>query len=190
MSEVARTEAAERGGVAGPSIRRFYAGWDTYNERIVAVVREMSMEQLQIRPAPERYPIWATVGHTAAARVYWLCGVLGEPGAESTPFPDARSGIGWEDDLTTPRRADELVLALETTWQVVERCLDRWTPAMLDEAFSPPGGARAYTRQSVLMRLISHDAYHCGELSQTLGIEHLPQIDLWGPAADPPRDDD
>jgi len=30
----------------------------------------------------------ATVGHTAAARVYWLCGVLGEPGAETTPFTD------------------------------------------------------------------------------------------------------
>jgi hypothetical protein len=32
-----------------------------------------------------------------------------------------------------------------------------------------------------LWRLFSHDAYHCGELSQTLGLHGLPQIDLWRP---------
>ena len=113
--------------VADPSIRRFYAGWDAYNERIVEVVGGMSMQQLQIRPAPERWPIWATVAHTAGVRVFWLCGVLGEPGAESTPFPDPIGGQPWEDDEETPRRADELVLALETSWKVIEACLDRWT---------------------------------------------------------------
>jgi hypothetical protein len=44
-----------------------------------------------------------------------------------------------------------------------------------------PGGTQIHTRQSVLMRVLSHDAYHCGELSQTLGIHGLPQIDLWRP---------
>jgi hypothetical protein len=38
-----------------------------------------------------------------------------------------------------------------------------------------------HTRQSVLLRLLSHDAYHSGELSQTLGINDLPQVDLWRP---------
>ena len=36
-----------------------------------------------------------------------------------------------------------------------------------------------HTRSSILQRLLTHEAYHCGELSQTLGIEGLPQIDLW-----------
>ena len=56
---------------------------------------------------------------------------------------------------------------------------------MLMEAFERkmPTGTRIHTRQSVLMRMISHDAYHCGELSQTLGIHGLPQIDLWPPAS-------
>jgi len=162
----------------GVSIRRFYAGWDTYNERIVEVVRELSAEQLRIRPAPDRWPIWATVGHTAGMRVYWLCGVLGEPGAEATPFTDPLSGIGWEDDLDRPRGAEELVLALETTWRIVEGCLDRWTPAMLDDTFvaQSAGGTRVHTRQ-------------CGELSQTLGIHRLPQIDLWGPVPVAPAGD-
>ena len=87
------------------SVGRLYDGWHIYNERIVEVVRDLSPEGLMVRPAPERWPIWATIGHTAGMRVYWLCGVFGEPGAERTPFPDARSGIGWEDDLETPRTA-------------------------------------------------------------------------------------
>jgi uncharacterized damage-inducible protein DinB len=167
----------------GSPIRRFYNGWDTYNERIVEVVRELSDGQLQIRPAPSRWPIWATVGHTAGARVYWLCGVLGEPGAETTPFRDPLSGVGWEDDLDTPRSAYELTRALDTTWRIIDACLDRWTSAMLDDTFvrRSESGTQVHTRQSVLMRLISHDAYHCGELSQTLGIHGLPRIDLWKP---------
>ena len=165
------------------SVGQFYEGWQTYNERIVEVVRELSADQLQVRPAPERWPIWATVGHTAGARVYWLCGVFGEPGAATTPFPDPLSGLGWEDDLGTPRSAPELTEALTTTWQVIADCLERWTPAILFEPFEPLADKKTqvHTRQGVLMRLISHDAYHCGELSQTLGIGGMAQIDLWRP---------
>jgi uncharacterized damage-inducible protein DinB len=143
----------------------------------------MSPEQLAIRPAPDNSPIWATVAHTAGARVYWLCGVLGEPGADTTPFDDPLSGVGWEDDESTPRRADELVTALDTTWQIVEGCLDRWTTRMLGEEFVRRSGdvEQVHTRASVLQRLLTHEAYHCGELSQTLGIHGLEQIDLWRP---------
>ncbi|MGH2555692.1 MAG: DinB family protein [Actinomycetota bacterium] len=165
------------------SIRPFYDRWPTYNQRLVEVVRPMSAEQLAVRPAPDRWPVWATVGHTAGARVYWLCGVIGEPGAERTPFTEPLSGIGWEDDEDTPRGAQELVTALETTWRLIDRCLDRWTPTMLGETVTREYGGehQDHTRASVIQRLFSHDAYHCGELSQTLGIHGLPQIDLWRP---------
>ena len=43
------------------------------------------------------------------------------------------------------------------------------------------GQEQVHSRASILQRLFSHDAYHCGELSQTLGIHGLPQIDLWRP---------
>jgi uncharacterized damage-inducible protein DinB len=165
------------------SVARFYEGWQIYNERIVEVVRDLSAKELKVRPAPDRWPIWATVGHTAGTRVYWLCGVFGEPGAEKTPFSDPLSGIGWEDDLDTPRTAAELTEALETTWQIIAGCLERWTPDMLFEQFERQAGKKTqvHTRQSVLIRILSHDAYHSGELSQTLGIHSLPQIDLWRP---------
>lgn len=96
---------------------------------------------------------------------------------------DPAAELGWEDDEDHPRIADELVTALETTWAMINRCLDRWTPDMLGETFTREhaGTHEIHTRQSVIMRLISHDAYHRGELSQTLGILKLSQIDLWAP---------
>jgi uncharacterized damage-inducible protein DinB len=162
------------------TIRLFYDRWPQYNRRLTEIIGAMSDEQLAIRPSPERDPIWATVGHTAGARVYWLCHVLGEPGAESTPFTDP-TGDGWEDDLDHPRSAGELVGALDTTWAIIDDVLDRWTPAMLEETFERFYGdqRQVHSRSSILQRLLTHEAYHCGELSQTLGIEGLPQIDLW-----------
>ncbi len=163
------------------SVGRFYQNWQIYNDRIVEVIHDLSADELQIRPAADQWPIWATVGHMAGMRVYWLCGVLGEPGVDTTPFTDPLSGIGWEDDLDTPRTAIELTEALESTWPIIAGCLERWTPDHLFERFERQAGEKTqfHTRQSVLVRLLSHDAYHSGELSQTLGIHGLPQIDLW-----------
>jgi hypothetical protein len=143
------------------SIRAFYDRWPQYDRRLTEVVGAMTDEQLAIRPSPDRWPIWATVGHTAAARVYWLCGVVGEPGAEATPWPDPMDGAGWEDDLDHPRTAPEML------GEQVER--------------SHGDQRQVHSRASILQRLLTHGAYHCGELSQTLGIHDLPQIDLWRP---------
>jgi uncharacterized damage-inducible protein DinB len=163
------------------TIRPFYDMWPQYNRRLREVIGAMSAAQLAIRPSADRWPIWATVGHTAAARVYWLCDVIGEPGAETTPFLDAADG--WEDDLDHPRGADELVGALDSTWRLIEGCLDRWAPAMLADKVHREydGQTQVHSRSSILQRMLTHDAYHCGELSQTLGIHGLPQIDLWRP---------
>ena len=165
------------------SIRRFYDRWQQYNRRLADVVGAMTEEQLAIRPSPERWPIWATVGHTVSTRVYWLCGIVGEPGADQTPWSDPTNNEGWEDDLDHPRSAAELVGAIDATWAIVDRCLDRWTPEMLDEGVERVYGdvRQVHSRSSILQRLLTHEAYHCGELSQTLGIAGLPQIDLWRP---------
>ena len=172
------------------SIRPFYADWEAFNRHIVEVVRAMTDDELAVRPAPQLWPIWATIGHTAGTRVYWLCNVLGEQGAESTPFwgPGGLPDDGWEDDLDHPRGAGELTRALDSTWALIAAALDRWTPGMLDETVIREYGGirRPHTRQSILLRMLSHDAYHAGELSQTLGIHGLRQIDLWPPEDHPP----
>jgi hypothetical protein len=170
------------GTIDGVTVRLFYDHWPQYDRRLTELVAALSPEDLAIRAAPDLDPIWAVVGHTAAARVYWLCGVVGEPGAETTPFTDPH-GPGWEDDLGTPRDAGELVAALESTWRIVERCLDRWTPEMLAEPIERWYGEerQVHSRSSILQRLLTHEAWHCGELSQTLGIHGRPQVDLWAP---------
>jgi uncharacterized damage-inducible protein DinB len=162
-----------------PTIRASYSMWPQYNRRLRDVVAAMTDEQLAIRPAPDLLPIWATVGHTAAMRVYWLCEVVGELGAETTPFGDGVTD--WADDLDHPRGADDLVEALDSTFRIVENCLDRWTLDMLDDTVNRDyqGTRQVHTRASILQRLLTHEAWHCGEISQTLGIHGLPQIDLW-----------
>src|SRR5687768_9361572 len=97
------------------TIRLSYEMWPQYNRRLRAVISAMTPDQLAIRPSPDGWPIWATGGHDAGTRVYWLCDVIGEPGAETTPFgPNAE--VGWEDDLDHPRSAEELVEGLDSTF--------------------------------------------------------------------------
>lgn len=165
------------------SIRRFYDRWPQYNRRLTEVVGTLTEEHLAIRPGPDLLPIWATVGHTAAMRVYWLCSVLDEPGAEATPFEPPLEDSDWADDLDHPRGAAELVGALDTTFAIIDGLLDRWTPEMLDQVIERRYGdtIQLHSRSSILQRIQSHEAYHCGELSQTLGIHGLPQVDLWRP---------
>lgn len=43
------------------------------------------------------------------------------------------------------------------------------------------GTVSVHTRSSVLQRLLTHEAWHAGEVSLTLGIHGLPQPDLWRP---------
>ncbi|MEX0710070.1 MAG: DinB family protein [Chloroflexota bacterium] len=162
-------------------IRHFYADWTQYRSRLVDGVRDLTADQLAISIGPDHTPIWALAAHCAGTRTYWLCGVLGEPGAETTPFPDPLAERGWEDDLDHPRSAAELVVALETTGAIIDRCLDTWTTDMLEVDFERWLGdvRQLHTRRSILLRLLSHDAFHSGEISQLLGANGLPAIDLW-----------
>ena len=163
------------------TIRPAYSMWPRYHERFRGVVAAMTDEQLAIRPSPERWPLWATVGHTCCQRVFWLCDFAGEPGAETTPFTDAASNCPGDDDLEHVLGTEALVDALDSTFRIVESCLDRWTLDMLAETLRRPywDDSWVHTRASVLQRVFSHDVYHCAQVNVTLGIAGLPQIDLW-----------
>jgi uncharacterized damage-inducible protein DinB len=172
----------------------FYKDWETYNARLVEAIRRLSAEQLAHRPFPQYWPIWAIAAHICGgARGFWLCSFLEEPGAETlTPFaPELTTGEevrewlvqhSWEDYPDHPRSAEELAWALEATWKIIEGALHRWTPETMGETFSKWGWT--LTRQSVVMRLLSHDAYHTGEISIALGQLGLPAIEIWDAPAD------
>jgi len=164
----------------------FLPDWPQYATRISKAVRGLTTEQLALRASPDHGPIWALAAHVAGSRLYWLCMVCGEPGIGTSDVINPTTAEGWEDDLDHPRSADELVAALGASWAVVADCLERWTPAMLaaEVERSYGGSVQRHTRISILNRLLSHDAFHAGEISQLLGAAGLPGIDLW--RRDPP----
>jgi len=164
-----------------PTIRPAYSMWPQYDRRLRDVVATLTDEQLAIRPSPDRWPIWATIGHTACQRVFWLCDFAGEPGAETTRFTDAAHNCPGDDDLENVLNADQLVEALDSTFRIVENCLDRWTFEMLREEIRRPewDATWVHTRGSVLQRVFSHDVYHAAQLNNVLGEAGLLQIDFW-----------
>ena len=173
------------------NVAPYYLGWQLVNDSLIGAIGPLRPEQLALPVGSPSWPIWASVAHLAGARAYWLCHVFGEPGLETTPFGDLDiAQVGWEDDLARPRRADELVAALTSTWAIVAHCLATWTPASLGGTARRPRGdqIQLHTRQSVLWRLITHDAYHAGEVSLTLGSHGLGAIDLWSKLSRPAAD--
>jgi len=167
-------------------VASLYPDWPQYAARLRDAVKDLTADELALRAGFEHAPIWALAAHVAGARVYWLCGVFEERGAARTPFTAPLTGEGWEDDEGHPRSGDELVWALDSSWEVVRDCLERWSVDDLDRTATRirDGVTRRHGRASVLNRLCSHDAFHAGEISQLLGRHDLRPIDLW--ARQPP----
>lgn len=159
-------------------------GWERIQARLVTRLPLLGPDELGLKASSDGRPIWAVVSHLACARVYWLCDVFKEPGAETTPFTNAAEE-GWEDRLDVPRRSDELMFAVESTWQIVQSCLGRWTTETLGETVTREkrGKVERHSRYAVLTRLVMHDAFHSGEVSLVLGMHGLPSLDPWEPPA-------
>ena len=167
--------------MATQAIRPAYSNWPTYNRRLRDIVAALTDEQLALQPTPERWPLWATIGHAACQRVFWLCDFAGEPGADTTRFTNAGNDCPGDDDLEHVLSADDLAAALDSTFRIVESCLDRWTLGMLDEVIRRDdfGPDWVHTRGSVLQRVFAHDISHLTELNESLGAHGLAQVDLW-----------
>lgn len=162
------------------SIRPAYSNWPRYNRAIRDVVAGLTDEQLAMRPSPERWPIWATIGHLACQRVFALCDLAGDPGAATSPFPNAGYDCPGDDDLEHVWSAEALAAALDSTFEIIDGCLDRWSLDMLGEEIRrTEGGTRSYSRGSILQRSFAHDIAHAAELNEVLGREGLRQIDFW-----------
>jgi hypothetical protein len=73
-----------------------------------------------------------------------------------------------------------LVSGLESTWQMIQTALVRWTPADLEDLFVDGDGEEAprITRQSIIWSTIKHDLHHSGEISLTLGAHLVEALDL------------
>ncbi len=163
------------------TIRTAYSIWPKYNRRLRDGVASLTEAQLAIQPSPDRWPLWATIGHLACQRVFWLCDFAGESGAETTRFTNAGSDCPGDDDLEHVLSPGQLTEALDSTFRIVEQCLDRWTADMLDAEIRHPewDDSWVHTRGWVIQRVFSHDIYHTAELNEGFSRAGLPQVDLW-----------
>ena len=115
------------------TIRVAYPKWPQYNRQLRGVVAGLTEEQLANQPTPERWPLWATIGHLACQRVFGLCDVAGEPGAETTPVHERRR--------TTARAtatSEHVLGATDLVGRSTRRSASSREPGPLD-----PGDARA-----------------------------------------------
>jgi len=163
------------------TIRPAYSKWPSYNRQLRDAVAQLTDEQVLLKPSPDGWPIWAIVGHAACQRVFWLCDFAGEPGADTTPFTNAGYNCPGDDDLENLLSGSQLADALDSTFGIVERCLDSWTLDSLDEVLKRPewDDSWVHARGAVVQRLYSHDVYHASEVNQALGAAGLSVIDLW-----------
>src|SRR5947209_19504114 len=156
------------------SLTTFYKGWDVYQQELSKAIAPLSPEQIALRPTPHLRSILEIATHIIAVRARWFHNLMGEGNEEIASI------AGWDRGGAPALNAADLVSGLETTWQMIQHALARWTPADLEYIFKGTRNGEEYqlSRQWVLWHVIEHDLHHGGELSFSLGIHGLPAPDL------------
>ena len=190
------------------SLLPFYAGWGTYQQRLVAAIAPLTGEQLALRNTPQHWSIGMYATHIVADRAWWFHARMGEGSNDLTSFELWALGI-CEADVDPFHTAAELVAGLEKTWQMIEKTLACLTPADLEQVFPPLDEAErvrhaklvepalqpyaqmwleaaalsgevgpAYSRQSIIWGVLEHDIHHGSEISTILGVHGLPVVEV------------
>ena len=164
------------------SFRAAYGAWPPLTASMTEAVAGRSDDDLATPVAPDRWPLWAVIGHLACQRVFWLCDFAGEPGADATPFTNAAWSCPGDEDLDNVLNAEQLVRALTSTFAIVDRVLDTWSLESLgqeiDRSDLEPGWV--HTRGFVIERVHSHDLWHAAEANEILTRLGRAPIEPWG----------
>ena len=117
------------------SLSPFYAGWDVYQQHLVAAIAPLTAEQLALRSSPQNRSVGMLVTHIVSARAWWFHTRMGEGSTDLAPL-----GL-WDENEEEPLRpAAELIAGLERTWQMIQDALAHLTPADLEQVFPHPDG--------------------------------------------------
>ncbi len=158
------------------SLTSFYAGWDVYQQHLVAAIAPLTSEQLALRSSPQNWSVGMIVTHIVATRVGWFHMWMGAGNAELAALGE------WDEDGQPTRSAAELVTGLEMSWQMIQNALAHWTPADLAQTFKYPYPGKENrsqrSRQWIIWHVLEHDIHHGGELSSILGAHGLAAVDL------------
>jgi uncharacterized damage-inducible protein DinB len=190
------------------SLLPFYAGWGRYQQRLVAAIAPLTIEQLALCATPHHWSIGMYTTHIVANRAWWFHARMGEGSDDLTALELWALGV-CEADVDPGHTAAELVTGLEKTWHLIEETLARLTPADLDRLVPPltqadrerhaklvepalqpyaqmwldatrlAGEVRpAVSLQSIIWGVLEHDIHHGSEISTTLGVHDLPVVEL------------
>ena len=150
--------------------------------RLLAVVRELSAEQLAWRPAPKAHSIGFTFWHiaraddnvfadlTGAAALEWQRGGY----AARWGHPERGAGTGWEDEraasLPMPPK-DELVGYARTVFESLDAAIAPLDP---DAMVRPVARSRFMgtdtTVGEIVLVCMTHENRHLGELEYIKGL--------------------
>ena len=158
------------------SLAPFYAGWDVYQQHLVAAIAPLTSEQLALRSSPQNWSVGMIATHIIAVRVGWFHMWMGAGDAELAALGE------WDEDGQPTRSAAELVTGLEMSWQMIQNALANFTPADLAQTFQYPYPGKEnrsqHSRQWIIWHVLEHDIHHGGELSSILGAHGLAAVDL------------
>lgn len=154
------------------SLITFYKGWDLYQQHLITAITPLTTEQLALRVSPQHWSIGMLAAHIVATRAGWFHLWMGEGSAELATIAT------WDESEEPALTATELVTGLDTTWQVIQDALTRWTPDDLEQTFQRRPDSEGYSRQWIIWHVLEHDLHHGGEISQALGAHGLVGIDL------------
>jgi uncharacterized damage-inducible protein DinB len=160
------------------SLTTFYAGWEGVQRNLVKIIAPLTPEQLALRAVPHQWSIGMVAQHIVGNRVWWFHLWMGEGGSELAPIAH------WDpqdEERQFTLDAGELVAGLKSTWQMIQEALDSWTPADLEQVFSPPSflseeEKRVFgdlSRQWIIWHVLEHEILHAGEISLVLGMNGL-----------------
>lgn len=157
------------------TLTTFYTCWKAYQDHFKGALTPLTAEQLELRAAPHLRSIGETALHIIGCRAFWFIEFLGEDGGE-----EMKVYVDWNEVALTLGApvpgAAELALGIDRTWQLMEDCLARWSPADMQQTFPDDWDGKQVdlSRAWVVWHVMEHDLHHGGELSLTLGMHGLP----------------
>lgn len=159
----------------------FYKGWETYQKSLINMIKSLSSDQLTLSVGSHQWTVGMVIQHMIGNRVWWFQLWMGEGSPDLAPI------MHWDPADTTQSptlETDELITALEMTWDMIGDALARWTADDLAYVFSPPSALSEsektafgkLTRQWIIWHVLEHEIHHGGELSLAFGSHGLPGI--------------
>src|SRR5262252_7534512 len=112
------------------SLVTVYNGWDGYQISLVRAIAPLPREQLAYRPRPHLRSAGQIARHISEGRFGWFKRTFGVRPAEP-----ANLVVAWQSDDATEEQATGLVKGLESTWQLIEDALHRWSVADLAQTY-------------------------------------------------------